>query len=261
MKRFLEELQSNGIYTFSREKVKEHLNVSESALKKLLQRYEKKGYIVKLRRKFYLIIPIEYKKVGIIPPFWFIDDLMKYLNIKYYVGLVTAAGIYGSSHQQPQIFQVIVNKQLPSIRVKQLQIDFITKLKITKDEFIESKKSETGMFKVSSPELTCFDLVKYMKRAGGINEVVSIIDHLKNRIDNNKLKKLANSSIATVHIQRLGYIFKYLGDEQRAQILKSVLKNKRYFPALLIPDEKSEIIGKDRDFHIVINYKIEVDEI
>ncbi|MCD6579754.1 type IV toxin-antitoxin system AbiEi family antitoxin domain-containing protein, partial [bacterium] len=127
MKKVLDELQSQGIYTFSREYIKDKLNISEIALKKALQRYERKGRILRIRRKFYIIIPLEYKSAGILPPFWFINDLMKYLNVQYYVGLVSAAGINGASHQQPQKLQVIVNKQLSSIKIKQLQIDFITK--------------------------------------------------------------------------------------------------------------------------------------
>ncbi len=261
MKKFLEDLQSNGIYTFSKELVRKQLNISESALKKTLQRYEKKGRILKLRKKFYLIIPLEYKKIGILPPFWFIDDLMKYLKLQYYVGLISAANVYGASHQQPQIFQVITNKQMSPIKVKQLQIDFITKMKFPEEKYLESKKSETGILKVSSPELTCFDLVKYIKQSGGINQAVSLILQLKDLIDDNKLLELAKNQMRTVYIQRLGYVFQFLNKEKKAIIFKKALNGKRIYPVLLVPDKNKKFDKIDNQWKVLINYEIEVENI
>ena len=39
---------------------------------------------------------------------------MEYWQSKYYVGLLTAAMYHGASHQQPQIFQVVIEKNRPT---------------------------------------------------------------------------------------------------------------------------------------------------
>jgi len=48
----------------------------------------------------YVLVPLEYLHAGAPPPSWFIDDLMKAMERPYYVGLLSAAGIHGASHQQ-----------------------------------------------------------------------------------------------------------------------------------------------------------------
>jgi hypothetical protein len=37
----------------------------------------------------------------------FIDDMMKSLNKRYYVGLISAAALHGAAHQKPMEYYVI----------------------------------------------------------------------------------------------------------------------------------------------------------
>ncbi|MDD3494530.1 MAG: type IV toxin-antitoxin system AbiEi family antitoxin, partial [Dysgonamonadaceae bacterium] len=99
---FIDEQRANGKYSFTTENLHDQLDVSENALKKSLQRLKRQGDIVMIRRGFYVIVPPEYKAKGIIPTGLYINDLMKFLNRDYYVGLLNAAAYYGAAHQQPQ---------------------------------------------------------------------------------------------------------------------------------------------------------------
>ena len=58
-------------------------------------------------RGFYVIVPSEYRSIGVVPATHFIDPMMNHLGIGYYLGLATAAGWWGSSHHASQEFQVI----------------------------------------------------------------------------------------------------------------------------------------------------------
>jgi predicted transcriptional regulator of viral defense system len=69
-----------------------------------------------IREGFYVIVPLEYASSGILPPEWFIDELMKFLRQPYYVGLLSAAAIHGAAHQQPQEFHVVIPEALRSIK-------------------------------------------------------------------------------------------------------------------------------------------------
>jgi predicted transcriptional regulator of viral defense system len=80
-------------------------------------------------RGFYVIIPPDYSKQGIIPPYLYIDDLMKSLDTPCYVGLLSAAALYGAAHQQPTVYTVITQSPAPRS---------IDKLKILKNMEIES---------------------------------------------------------------------------------------------------------------------------
>lgn len=53
---------------------------------------------------------------------------MNSLNKKYYVGMLSAAALYGAAHQQPMEFFVITKKPaLRNIKNKKLKINFYVK--------------------------------------------------------------------------------------------------------------------------------------
>jgi predicted transcriptional regulator of viral defense system len=101
--------QAAGRYVLAREQALETLGVSDDALKKSVQRLVAKRRLAIPRRGFFVIVPIEYRHAGAPPPSWFIDELMKFCGRRYYVGLLSAAALYGAAHQQPQEFQVVTD--------------------------------------------------------------------------------------------------------------------------------------------------------
>src|ERR1700691_5575594 len=113
---YIQEIQSKGEYTFTYENALNALKIADEALRMSLHRLQAKKAIIRIHEKFYLIVPLEYRKAGALPPTWFVDALMSYLNCNYYVGLLSAASLQGAGHQQPQQFQVVVNKILRPIQ-------------------------------------------------------------------------------------------------------------------------------------------------
>jgi predicted transcriptional regulator of viral defense system len=98
---FVDQLQSEGRYSFLKEETKEATGLDGNALKKALWRMEDRNRIRMIRRGFYVIVPLEYSRTRVIPAEWFIADLMKFMDQPYYVGLLSAAAIHGAAHQQP----------------------------------------------------------------------------------------------------------------------------------------------------------------
>src|SRR5690242_4568224 len=92
--KFVEELPANGRYTFTRQELEAEFSLSEAAIKLSLNRLQKKGRVVSPRRGFFVVVPEQYRHTGAPPPIWFIDALMKDLQSKYYVGLLSAAEIH-----------------------------------------------------------------------------------------------------------------------------------------------------------------------
>lgn len=106
---FIEKLQASGVYGFEKSDLDGILSLSDKALKSLISRQVKAGKAVHLRSGYYAVVPIEYQESGAPPASWFIDGLMKHLNRSYYVGLLSAAELYGAAHQKPQVFQVVAD--------------------------------------------------------------------------------------------------------------------------------------------------------
>lgn len=202
------ELQSRGIYSFPLEKIRSSFpGSSEQALALSLNRLVKKGKIISVHKGFYVIVPPEYALQRILPIPLFIDSLMSHLKKKYYVGLLNAAALHGAAHQQPQEYFVLTG--LPALRMritKGLKIHYLTK-KTFLSTGIEQRKTDTGYFFISTPELTAFDLVQYENRIGGLNRVAQILSELSEAIDINRLQiLLKGNEIPYAYVQRLGFI-------------------------------------------------------
>src|SRR3546814_4401892 len=105
---------AKGMYSFSWGKLKGNFDLSDKALYQALFRLSAKGKIALVRRGFYAIITPEYSRYGMLPPHLFIDDLMKSLNKRYYIGLFSAAALHGAAHQQPMEYYVLTEK--PALR-------------------------------------------------------------------------------------------------------------------------------------------------
>ncbi len=128
MDQFINELRSEGKYSFTLAEVRNQFEQSDEAIKKALQRLKKKKAIALVRNEFYVIVTPEYRSKGILPPSLFISELMKFLEKDYYVGLLNAASYYGAAHQQPQSFCVITMKpSLRNISSDNLKINFYIK--------------------------------------------------------------------------------------------------------------------------------------
>jgi hypothetical protein len=103
---FVDGLQSSGRYTFDRTQAGKALRISDAALESSLRRLVAKRRIARVRRGFYVVVPLEHAAAGAPPASWFIDDLMRrHLEVPYYVGLLSAAALHGASHQAPRSFR------------------------------------------------------------------------------------------------------------------------------------------------------------
>ncbi|MGA1847692.1 type IV toxin-antitoxin system AbiEi family antitoxin domain-containing protein, partial [Deferribacter abyssi] len=142
--------------------------LSDKAIHQALYRAKKGGRIAQIRQEFYVIIPPEFYDRKMIPPYLFIDDMMKFLNKTYYVSMFSAASMLGAGHQQPMLFQLIIEPPaLRNIKKEYLAIHFFIKKQIDIN-YIFKKKTKTGYINVSSVELTILDLILYHHRIGGI---------------------------------------------------------------------------------------------
>jgi predicted transcriptional regulator of viral defense system len=227
---FVDQLQADGRYSFTLNELRWAFPVSELALKKALNRLVKKGKVTSVRRGFYIIVPPEYSAKATLPPSLFIDDMMKFLNKSYYVGLLSAAAFHGASHQQPQQFFVVIEKStLRKINHQGNSIKFITRSRIPAVG-IENRKTDTGYVRISGPELTAIDLVSSANVVGGISRVASILAELLDVLNIENFAKLTTCKIPITSLQRLGYIFeKVLMNQSIADSLYNSVQKKLLF--------------------------------
>lgn len=260
---WVEKQQSWGKYAFSLLQFRSDFpDLSESAVKRALDRLSNKGRILSVYKGFYIIVPPEYTTRGVLPPMLFIDSLMKFVDKPYYVGLLSAAALHGAAHQQPQEFFVVTDSIQTKTLKKGLKINYITKKSIP-DSFLEKRKTEMGYVNVSGPELTAVDLVYYNNRIGGINRAASVLNELAEVIKPERITGELIETLTVPSIQRLGYILdivleqKVLANKLYDESKK--LKKEFFRQPLKAGIEKTGFPTNDR-WKIIINTDIEIDE-
>lgn len=258
LEEFLYRLQSVGRYAFTLEEIKSAFDASDRAINQALFRMKKKGTIAQIRKGFYVIITPEYSAGGMLPVTMFIDDLMKSLGRKYYLGLFTAAALHGAAHQQPMTSWVVTGKPaLRSVVNKKLSIHFLVKKEWADDDIIDIKSS-AGYIKVSSPGLTALDLLFYGSRLS-MNSIFTVLQELTDEMKVSDLIRAAKNFPQTASLQRLGFLLdKIPGNKKRSEALFNLLKDKRpnMIPLVSSNEKKGE---KNKKWKVIINFNVEGD--
>jgi predicted transcriptional regulator of viral defense system len=254
--KYLTEVRAQGRYAFTLEELKNRFALSYPALKQNLYRLKLKKEVAQIRQGFYVIIPPEYSKQGMLPPYLFIDDLMKSLNKPYYVGLLSAAALYGAAHQQPMGYTVITQSPAPR-SIDRLKIVFFSKQNFLQEGIIQ-KKTQAGYINVSSPELTALDFFDYIHKFG-LNRITTILQELVESMKPASLLKIAKQYPNTAAIQRLGYILeKEISAKKLSDSLWKMLNERTCFPVSLSP-QKGKKGETDSKWKIIKNMEIESD--
>ena len=238
---WIENREMRGYYTFTKEDIeKQFPSLGKDYMKTYLSRLVTKAKIISPWRNFYVIMPIEYSLKGIIPPVFYMDQLMAYLDKKYYVALLNAAAFYGASHQRAQTFSVAV--ELPYMRSTSkngTSILFFSKKEI-QTEFIRKHKTQTGYINVSSPELTAIDLIENEKSVGGLNRVCTVLNELVDVVNLDSLNDSFFKASSTPVFQRLGYIMEHI---LRTNTVSKKYTNYYAVDKVSISIKKGEIYG------------------
>jgi predicted transcriptional regulator of viral defense system len=256
LSKYVESLQQKGRYSFTRSEALKAMDITDIALKLSLHRLITKKRIASIKRGFYVTIPLEYSASGMLPPDWFIDDLMDYLDEPYYIGLLSAAAIHGVAHQQPQELQVIVPIHIRGVKSGRLRIRFIKKKEKQRASIVQAKTA-TGNMNVSDAALTALDLVGYAKQVGGLETVQPIIKELCEKITAPLLMAAAQSEVNLAFVQRLGFILDKLERKDLSGELSNWIERKK--PKWTPLEPSSPRKGKPRNdrWHVIENIVFE----
>lgn len=256
---YIRNVRSTGRYAFSIDDLLRHLPKSVRNIRKDIDRLRKKGDVITIRKGFYTIIPDEYKNMGVIPVEFYIDELMTYLEKKYYVGLYSAAMFHGAAHQQPQEFYVICDKPRPrSISNDKFLINFTEKVNYP-IYGIEKKKTDTGYFNISGVELTLLDMIYMADSLGGYSRIVSVLVELGEKVTLVGMKEAIKNDFPISVYQRAGFIAeKILKNEKLALLFENKLSKQTLKTLLLKPAGDSTGVKLDR-WRLICNVEIEND--
>jgi len=252
---YIASLAAAGRYCFTSSDARQALGVSPDATKLALNRLARQKVIASPARGFYVVVPPEYRSLGCLPADQFIPALMQRLGQPYYAGLLSAAQYHGAAHYRPQEFQVLLARARRPIRCGQVRVAFIMRKRL-KEVPVQSFNTPRGTIQVSTPEATAVDLVGYYRRAGGLDQVATVLSELAERIDPQQMVAAAETAPVS-WAQRLGYLLEQVGAGEKAAALKSYVKDRARDTVPLLPGVARAESQRDLDWKLFINVNLE----
>lgn len=258
LKSWIDEKQAQGRYSFLRTDAIRESGLTPNTVARALRQAVKDGRIVRLKEYAYVIVPLEYRAAGSPPPAWFIHDLMTAMKLPYYVSLLSAAALHGASHQQPQVFQVMTDRSVRPISAGRTRIQFFASKYVTRAATKEIK-TPTGLMRIATPETTVVDLVRFVKAAGHLDYVSTLIQELSPSLDAKRLITAVRVVGDIPNAQRLGYILdsvrrRTISDPLHAWIEKRI---ERMQP--LRPGYPTDGAKENRRWRLWINGPLEIE--
>ena len=241
------------------------LKITRRGFLKAAEREQKRHSLFNPRHGFYVAVPPQYLSWGAPPPAWYIDALMQHEGHPYYVGLLKAAELHGATHQAVMEFQVVTDKRMSKIRAGRSIIAFFYRRNIRRIiDAVSDHKTDTGSMKVSSPELTALDLLRYAHIVGTIDSIATVLSDLGKKMRPEQLIKLAPAFEQTV-VQRLGYLLDHLKFAACAAALEKHLKESRPLPWVELDpgnrDKKArKEVQRNSRWNVIVRHLPEIDE-
>ena len=257
VKDYISSLAASGRYHFLSSDARKALGVSADAAKLALNRLARQKLIAQPARGFYVIVPPEYRALGCLPADQFIPGLMERLNQPYYAGLLSAAQFHGAAHHRPQEFQVLLERPRRPLSCGQVRATFIVRKRLRQVP-VQSFKTPRGPIRASTPEGTAVDLVGYYDRAGGLDQVATVLLELAEQIDPQNLLTAAQSA-PVPWAQRLGYLLDIFGARERTRHLSAYVKANARQTVPLLPGTTRKEASRDANWKILVNVDIEPD--
>lgn len=261
--KYLDELVIGGKFYFTLNEIGEELSMKNSSVSSSLSRLAKTGKILMIRKGFGIITGLT---SGTLHPSYFIDGMMKYLGVRYYVGLLNAASYKGAGHQAVMNYTVVVDKVLKPIQLEGLTIYFVTKNNFDEINEIEKVSGSGGYFMISGAELTAIDLVRFQKKSGHLSNIATVLEDLFDDINIEKLKAICvKRGTPTTTLQRLGYLLdKVLEKKDEAEAIHKILDARKVQKIILSvgnKKDKSDLskFPLDKKWNIVKNVIVEPD--
>lgn len=255
---YITNLVSKGRYYFTLDELKNNINLSLGSIKVGLSRLKKKGEIASPVKGYYIIIPLEYRSLGSLPPDHFIPDLMKFLNIPYYVGLLSAAAYHGAAHQQPLGFQVILPVAKRDLVVGMVRVTFHKNKYLSQCPIIKIN-TPMSVLSISSPKATALDLIAYPHASVGFSNILTVLGELVEKIKVDELDKVLNTKREAPVLQRLGYLIELLGMDAFTKVILKHLKNHCFEKTVLNPRNPTKKGDFSKRWKLIINEQIESD--
>ncbi len=198
-----DEILASGKSSFAISELEERSRASRDSVYSAVKYAMDRKRLYSPVRGLYVIVPPEYRSKGVVPAAQFIDSMMKHLDIDYYVAYAAAAQWWGAAHQAPQVFDVVVSRDVLDRDLDGTRLRFHTSKRIDTDE-VRRVAGPRTMLNLASPDLCAADLATRPKLGGGLSNVATILAELPD-LDGDRLAAIV-AKRSRSDARRLGWL-------------------------------------------------------
>lgn len=220
--RLLEERQAHGKLVGALDELARDAGLSRLAARRQFERLASKAVQLPGRPSLLLTVPPEDRPRGAPPVAAWLHDYMSRRAPRYYVGLLSAAALHGSSNQVPLTTQIIVPHPLQAFELGRVRIEFVAKRHADRTP-LSALPGLAAPMNVSSPAATLLDLVAFSRRVGGMARVLEVVDGLKPKLTPHDLREALRAGVPMPVMQRTGHLLEQLECPSLASVVERFL--------------------------------------
>lgn len=240
--------QGKRIFTF-KDAVRAYGSSGQS-LRELLSTLVKRGWLQRVEKGKYLILPFEAGREREWTEHEFI--IASYLIEPYYIGFRSALNYYGYTEQVSRtVFIASTHRKLKSsLEISGVTYRFVS---ISERKLFGAKQISIDGYQVniSEPEKTIVDCLDQLRYCGGISEVAKALWYGRDELDLVKMAEYSRRNGNRAASQRLGYLIEMLGlkTEKAVDILLQSI-SKRYAALDTLSEPKGKYIDR---WKVIVN--------
>jgi len=240
--------QGKRIFTF-KDAVRAYGSSGQS-LRELLSTLVKRGWLQRVEKGKYLILPFEAGREREWTEHEFI--IASYLIQPYYIGFRSALNYYGYTEQVSRtVFIASTRRKLKSsLEISGVTYRFVS---ISERKLFGAKQISIDGYQVniSEPEKTIVDCLDQLRYCGGISEVAKALWYGRDELDLVKMAEYSRRNGNRAASQRLGYLIEMLGlkTEKAVDILLQSI-SKRYAALDTLSEPKGKYIDR---WKVIVN--------
>lgn len=229
--RLLDQLQAQGQFVVAVEELARASGLTYLAVRRQIDRLSRRVARLPGRPSAYVLVPPEHQIRGAPPVEAWLDAYFRLRDQPYYLGLLSAAAMHGSSQQAVQVTQVLTTRPMRPLAIGRVHVTFYVKSSLRQTP-LSLLAGMPAPLAVSSPEATAIDLVAFSDRIGGIAQATRVIEGLKPAMTLSGMKRALAAEPQAAVKQRLGYVLSVLGWNRMADEVRKSLPH-RLAPAVL----------------------------
>jgi hypothetical protein len=250
--RYIEARLGGGHVSFALTDLTTATGLSGLAAKRQISRLGDRVVRICRPHAFFLIVGPEHRPMGAPPVAWWLDDYFLWLKHPYYLALQSAADTYGACPQALQVTQVMTDAPRRDIVIGRIRLRFFVKRSIEPIP-VQAPVNAYAPIRISTPEATTLDHVRYAARIGGLGRALETIVPLLPRLRVSELKRALDAENEPATAQRLGYLIELKGHSKLAEVIHGWLPSRTPWVSLVKSKPSSSDASEVPRWRILIN--------